>query len=214
MALSTRQDLESAIADWLNREDRTVLDRIPDFITLAEKRIFHNPRMKCRSNEAYISYPDIGALGFVVPVPPDLRAVKIMTIGQGPLNARTDQAYMARATSKGLTGVCTNYTRLKRATEEYHLWPTQDGLTNAVELFYYQTQALGSQPINTTQVLTDGPGLYLFGALLEAAPFLKFPNDVPMWAEKFGSAFSDLVGDTHENELAGSTNDVSSVYGD
>ena len=47
MAISTYSELQTAVANWLNRDDLT--DRIPEFITLAEARF--NRALRIRAME-------------------------------------------------------------------------------------------------------------------------------------------------------------------
>ena len=216
MALATRQELERSIADWLNREDAGTIERIPDFITLAENRIFRS--LRCKSNEAYTQVADIADVNFVVPVPSDLVEVKYMAIpANAGLTPKSEQAYyaaQARVSQTTWNAVTQYYTRLKTTTDNYYIWPQQAGLSAPLDLYYYNKQKLGTQVGATTQVLVDAPGLYLFGSLLEAAPFLKYPENIAVWQAKFDQDFDELMGNTWASEYAGGTPTVSEVYGD
>lgn len=211
MAITNRSELEASIADWLNREDAGTIARIPDFITLAENRIFR--RLRCRSNETSLNFPDISTSNFVVPVPADLVEVKTLILDDVILVPRSDQQYYSRTNNdynnRDVTGLTRYYTRIGN---EYNLWPTQDGLTSGGTLTYYNKQILPAS--GTTQVLSDAPGLYLFGSLMEAAPFLKFPENVPLWQGKYEQDFAELMNNTWDAEYAGATVTVSSIYGD
>jgi hypothetical protein len=54
--------------------------------------------------------------------------------------------------------------------------------------------------------------LYLYGALLEAEPFLKFPENIPMWQTKYDELFAELMDHAWEAEYAGGTVSVTSAY--
>lgn len=206
MALNTRQTLEAAIRDWLNREDQSIINRTPDFITLAETRIFK--RLRCKSNEVLQTFNNVTIPQ--IPIPADLAEVKLLIFDDSLLRYRSDQRYAARSNTE-ISGTASYFTRLG---DQYIIWPWPDGGDARADLYYYQRQALGTQPKQTTQVLIDSPGLYLFGALLEAAPYLKFPENVPLWQAKYDQTLDELMDDTWESEFAGSTNSVQNTYSD
>lgn len=66
-----------------------------------------------------------------------------------------------------------------------------------VELAYYQRQILGPADTDTTQVLTTYPAIYLYGCLLQAAPFLREDPRVQTWGEMYNNA---IVGANIEHE--------------
>ena len=46
---------------------------------------------------------------------------------------------------------------------------------------------------NTTEtMLTENPDIYLYGALLEAEPFIMNDERVPLWMQGFSQAVADL----------------------
>ena len=207
--MKTRQTLETAIKNWLNRETPDIVARTPDFITLAEVRIFSF--LRCRENEAYISPMILLTTDARVAVPPTLSEVKLFTFGDSPaLSWQSTQRYANRKSTE-MTGTPANYSRF---LEEFVIWPFPEGSTDPANLWYYENQVLGTDPNDTTRVLTASPGLYLFGALLEAEPYLKNKDQVTIWQGKYDRAFGDLMGKTWQSEHAGSTNQVKSAYGD
>lgn len=220
MAISNRSELEDSIKAWLNREDPSTVDRIPDFITLAENRIFYGDDslsgLRCRANESFFSWPDIDFEEFRVPVPSDLLEVKSFQLESSPeaLTPRSDRAYFSRS-EREMTGLARYYTRLKDTTgENYVLWPVNEGDTSALNLYYYANTRLGEEDTATNSVLTEHPGLYLWGALIEAAPFLKFNSELPIWESKFNQVFSGAMANTWASEYAGDTISVGQPYGD
>ncbi len=62
MAITTYSELQSAVADWLNRSDLTA--RIPDFITLAETRI--NRDLRAREQQV-IATANVDTPFFAIP---------------------------------------------------------------------------------------------------------------------------------------------------
>ena len=203
--MRTRSTLEVAIRDWLNREDQSVVDRTPDFISLAEVRLFS--RLRVRENETSVVLTPVNAQ---VSVPADLSEVKVFTFGGVGLEYKADQAYFRR-TPRYVTGEASYFTRI---AEKYAIWPFPDGSTNTVTLYYYQNQVLGLGVNDTTRVLTASPALYLFGALIAAEPYLKHKDKLEQWKTEYGEAYADITSNTWGSEFAGSTNSVSIAYGD
>lgn len=204
--MRTRSTLEIAVRDWLNREDQSVVNRTPDFISLAEVRLFS--RLRVRENEATaVLTPDSSAM---VPVPASLSEVKVFTFGGESLEYKSDQAYFRRG-ERDITGEASCYSRIG---DKYAIWPFPDGSTNTVTLYYYADQVLGTGANDTTPVLTASPGLYLFGALIAAEPYLKNKDKLNEWKTEYGEAYADITGKTWGSEFAGSTNTVQSAYHD
>ena len=80
MALGTYSDLQTAIATWLNRTDLTAY--IPDFIALAEERVYRNLRVKAMET----ALNDTIASG-VIAVPSDYIELKSAYIDGSPAYA-------------------------------------------------------------------------------------------------------------------------------
>ena len=66
-------------------------------------------------------------------------------------------------------------------------------------MFYYESL----DPLTTTNatnvVLDEAPDAYLFGALLQAEPYLEHDDRIPIWREKFDRAI-DQLNDVRDRE--------------
>ena len=80
MSLTTYDGLKLSVADWLNREDLTSV--IPDFIELAENRIFHELRAPINEKTADLT---LGEDGYAS-VPSDYLEVKDLFWNYNPLS--------------------------------------------------------------------------------------------------------------------------------
>lgn len=67
------------------------------------------------------------------------------------------------------------------------------------ELAYYQRILLGPEDDDTNAVLSTYPGLYIYGSLVQSAPFLRDDSRVQTWAAFFQSG---LDGANAEHERA------------
>lgn len=183
MALATYDDLRSAVADWLARTDLT--DRIVDFITLAEARI--NRELRCREmvTEA------IGTTTVQdITIPTDfVETVKLV------LDAATDEPLEYRPIEDAelrVAGSTTGQPVMFSVLGQYiRLYPSPDA-EYTYTLNYYATVPSLSDSNTSNWLLTKAPDLYLFGALVEASPFLLDDGRVGLWEGKFQAAKRSL----------------------
>lgn len=67
------------------------------------------------------------------------------------------------------------------------------------EMSYYQRCALGLNDTDTNPVLSTYPAIYLYGSLVQSAPFLRDDSRVQTWANLYEAA---VVGANNEHERA------------
>jgi hypothetical protein len=65
---------------------------------------------------------------------------------------------------------------------------TQPPVFPLCEMAYYQRLNLGMDDTDTNSVLLTYPAVYIFGALLESAPFIRDDGRVKLWSDKFNTA--------------------------
>ena len=178
MALSTYSQLKSAVADWLERGD--LADRTGDFIVLAESRLNRLLRLRALEiDQALTATPG----GRTIALPAGFREpVALWLEGPGGREAMrfADPATLLTSPAAG----------------QPRLW-TLDGGVVAFErpcdrAYGFTLRMLGrlalsdAQPTNAA--LTDYPDLYLFGALVEAAPYLRDAELLSLFAARFEGA--------------------------
>lgn len=195
MALSTYSDLQSAVANWLHRSDLT--SYIPDFITLADSRI--NNDLRHRAMET--SQASTMAAG-VLPVPANYIELK-----DSYISSTTPYQNLDRKTAEW---VYENYPLrrsdntpkfIAREGSNFIFGPYPDG-NYVVTLVYYNRLTALSSSVNS--VFTSYPGLWLFAALAESAPFLKDDKRVQLWEEKYKYLFALIQKETDDEFLSGS----------
>lgn len=64
--------------------------------------------------------------------------------------------------------------------------------TYTANLFYFSSLAVLSVTNTTNTVLTEAPDAYLYGALLQAAPYLEDEAKMAVWQQKFDNAINQL----------------------
>jgi hypothetical protein len=181
MAISTYTELKSAIADWLNRDDMASV--IPTFISLAEvgmERVLRTRNMLVRSTAPVDTQYSALPSDFL-----EIRSVKltgvapIQPLGFQTMEAMDDLDAMSSAGGKPLYySVVGNQLRVH---------PTPSG-TYTAELAYYAKLDKLSDSVATNWILSQHPDAYLYGALLQAAPYLKDDERTAVWTTLYAAA--------------------------
>ena len=185
MALDTFAGLKATIADYLNRDDLTSV--IPSFITIAEAKF--NRKLRTRQmvkraegqiETAFFAYPAdwLQAKEFQLNTNPIVR-LKFVTEAYG------DEL---KANSYVSTGQPAYYTITGTQLE---FIPTPDS-TYSAELTYYAKIPALSDSNTSNWLLAYAPDLYLYGALMEAAPYLKDDERLPVWSQMYINSLGDI----------------------
>lgn len=206
MAISTYAELQTAVANWLDRDDLT--DRIPEFIALAEARM--NRVLRIRLMEAKYTASTVGGQrNYALPASYiQMRNLQVNTTPIRPCQYVTPEIY-DRLYGSTLTGTPEIYTIV---ADEVQLGPIPAGVQTIEMLFYKKISALSVA--NTTEaMLTANPDIYLYGALLEAEPFIMNDERVPLWSQGFQQAVTDLQDQDAKDRHSGSALRVMNTSG-
>lgn len=185
MALDTYAGLKSTIADYLNRDDLTAI--IPSFIALAEAKFNRKLRVRQMIKRAegqietsFFAYPAdwVQAKEFQLNTDPIIR-LKFVTEAQG------DEL---KANSLMSPGQPMYYTITGSQLE---FIPSPD-TTYSAELTYYAKIPALSDSNTSNWLLLYAPDLYLYGALLEAMPYLKDDERVATWGQLYTNSLGDI----------------------
>jgi hypothetical protein len=196
--ITSYSTLKSAVADYLNRQDLTTV--IPTFISLAEKEIQRTLRVRdmlCRStatiSDQYAALP----VDFL-----EMKKFRISVNGLWrPLTILGDKQVDDVRLSYGTTGAPESYALNADALE---FVPAPDGEYDT-EMTYYEKITPLSDDDTTNWLLEKAPDLYLFGALLQSAPYLKEDERIGLWSGLYKSIFSDIQAESDRSDYAGST---------
>lgn len=177
MSISTYDELQTAVANWLHRTDLTAT--IPDFIKLAESRINCDLQANVKETEATLvtvagqSYSALPS-DFVSPI-----AVSVL--------------YAPGTTQEDLPQVLPEQLNVSTINSAPYQWAI-DGATVSygdpldqaytIILRYLGTFSL-SNTASTNWLLTNHPDVYLWGTLLEAAIFSQDNENVSLYGSKF-----------------------------
>lgn len=181
MAIATYSDLCTAVANWLGgRSDLT--SRIPEFIALAEAKF--NRSLKCPQMEtrSYTTVNTSSTEPEFVSLPGDFQTMRRIRLsgvtGKPQLSfvsqTQGDQIRYSRHNTTGRPAYFTVF------GNEIELIPTPDSAYELEMVYRANIPALASN--STNWLLTLAPDAYLYGALLESAPYIKDDERVALWA--------------------------------
>lgn len=184
MAITTYSELQSAIADWLLRDDLTSV--IPSFIDLAEakfNRRIRDYRMVSRTTFTVDSeYEDVPA-DWLETVRYQLNTSPITTLEYVTPDQAAEErvSFSSSGRPKFFTVVGSTFQHVPAPDSSY-----------TGELTYYAKIPALSDAATSNWLLGVAPDLYLYGALMEAAPYLDDDARVQTWGGLFEQAMNAL----------------------
>lgn len=187
MAISTYVELQTAVANWLARDDLT--SRIPEFITLAEakfNRVLLHPKMEARST---VTVDTLLASPEFIDLPTDfqtMRSARLSGVAGKPRLSFMTQTQIDdyRYSRDNVTGQPVYFSITGTQME---LAPTPNDDYDVQIVYRGNIPALASN--STNWLLTLAPDLYLYGALLEASPYIQNDERLSVW----GSALATVI---------------------
>lgn len=187
MPFTTYAELQTEIANWLNRGDLT--SQIPEFISLAEaeiKRVLESQFVTAETisivaDDGDYTMPSnlIGDYEMYIVTPEDY-AGRLNPVSVG-------QLYDNRRENYNVTGR-PQYFAIQNGTLFVSPVPDQSYSARLV----HEGLAVLSDSNTSNYVLTNAPDLYLYGALSHASPYLKDDERVSLWQFRFDKAIKQL----------------------
>ena len=186
MSISTYAELQTAVKNWLDRTDTDLTARIPDFITLAEAKL--NRDLRVRPME--VVGTDTMSSG-TISLPADW--VKYKSIWYNYSSTRVELENMSPQEFNRFDTGTTDYpTGYYIAASTVYFGPSTPQSDFTVGYIYYQKIPALSDSATTNWLLTSHPDIYLYGSLLEAAPYLKEYPEIQLWMTAFGTVIEQL----------------------
>jgi len=185
MAITTYAELKTAVGNWLNRSD---LDNvIPDFIAMAEaqfnRSVRHRKmvtRLQSSLSGPYTSFPAdwLQTIRFQLntnPVTPLVFVTPEQALEESMVYSAAQQPLF--------------YTVVG---EQFQVVPTPN-ISYDTELLYYAKVPTLSDSTTTNWLLTESPDIYLYGALIQSAPYLKEDERIATWAGIYQKLIDDML---------------------
>jgi len=185
--------LQTAVTEYLARDqDATLIARIPSFIQLAEAKFNRQLFVRQMEQRATAVVNLASSEPEFISLPSDfqsMRRVRLASVTGKPClefksGTQIDEYRF------GISNVAARPRYFTVYGNELELAPTPNA-AYTVEMVYRQSiPAL--VPNSTNWLLALAPDLYLYGVLLETAPYIKEDARIQTWALGLSSALSDL----------------------
>lgn len=184
MALDTYANLQAAVSTWAFRAgDDDFTAQLPDFITMTESRVNRTLRVREMEASATITLTDGSG-----PLPADYLEHRRVVANVSPiavLEMVTPDYASERYPENGAA-----YPRyFSIIGETLKTYPTSTG---DIALTYYQKVPALSESNQTNWLLAKAPEVYLYGALVEAAPYMLDDQSIQRYITLFQKALKDL----------------------
>jgi hypothetical protein len=177
LAVSTYAELQTTVADALNRGD--LKNIIPVCITIAEGKLKNDPRLRSMVSAAF------SVTGDDLAVPSGFRTLESWTHDtssvRGSIEIVGNDQIPGLKEIHGLTGI-PRYAAI--LDEKFRFAPAPDG-TYATKLTYWRTLTALSAGVNW--LYTAAPHIYLLATLIETKPWAKAEYD-PEWPLRLNEA--------------------------
>lgn len=176
--------------------DPIVFEQIPRLINLAERRIARELKVEGFIN---VVTGTLSAGQSVYPKPDRWRDTVSMNIGTGPTgnNRKIIFARVYEYLRSYWPNALETDTPLFYSDYDYSHWllaPTPDA-AYPFEILYYELPPLLDESVQTNWITEYAPQLLLYGTLVEATPFLKNDERIPVWQSMYDRAAAMLNGE-------------------
>lgn len=173
--------------------DPVMFEQIPKLINLAERRIARELKLQGFINVVTLTLTTGQS---VYPKPDRWRDTVSINFGlngrRTPVFARSyeyTRSYWPDPSERAAPQFYADY--------DYNHWliaPTPD-VDYSAEILYYELPELLSDTVQTNWLTEFAPQLLLYGALLEATPFLENDERIPVWQSMYDRAAAALNGE-------------------
>lgn len=187
-------ELQAVIADFANRQD--LASQITTFIQLTEARLNRDIRHWRQEKRAQAQ-----VTGERFPLPCDwLETIKVIADGK-PLRL-ADAFEVDRVDHAAQRAFVANHF-YRHTGDELELIPASDGPVD-FEIEYVAKVPSLSEDNPTNWLLEEFPDVYIYGAMLQVAPFLHDDQRLPLWSQAYGEAVSSANISSDRSKYSGS----------
>lgn len=196
------QDLKS----YLQRTDTLIVNQIPQFINLAQIRIPREMKLLGFRQEVTGLFSGTTLTTGIMPKPSDWRKTISFYVGTGTNNNvhtpvfERDYDYIRTIyPDPSVTGIPNFF-----GDADYDHWLVQPTPSSSLpyKIPYYATLTLLDETTQTNWLTLNAPDLLLYASLLEAVPFLKVDERIPIWQGLYTNAKLALQAQEVEGRFA------------
>jgi hypothetical protein len=210
MAIATYTDLCNQIAEFLNRQDLTA--QIPYFVGMAEAAINADDRFRIQQgivrSQATIDGDQTDAFGqYFLPVPRDYISMQNLRLLELPPPGRLEMVTLTQMDDlrQRLTaGTNPRYYAVSGGTMEILPAPAV-GSEYTMQMVYFAKLPQLSATNPSNWLLHMNPNVYLYGALIHSAPYLKDDERIGVWAGLYNDLAEKINEADGRAQFSGST---------
>jgi hypothetical protein len=196
MAITTYDELKTAIASWLHRSDLDAI--IPSFISLAESKI--GSGFRSREQETSTNLVTVAGVETVA-LPADyhsLKSIQIVSSFNSVLRLMPDDAALRYKETNTLAQP--EYYTIQGSNLRLSRCP--DAVYTLEAIYYAKVPAL-SGAAQTNWLLTKAPQLYLYGGLVEAMLYVQDDERLQLYAGLFDVAMNGVIASSNIESYSG-----------
>ena len=194
MALSNYGELKTAIADFLNRDDLTSV--IPTFVALAEAQIARDLRHWRQERRVTVSIDER-----FENLPIDWLEGVHLYLSDGAPVEYASVAEIGR--QKLLTNDTAGKPRLYTLNSgQIEFFPAPDEAYELTMVYFARIPAF-ELDADFNWLMTYYPDVYLYGSLLQSAPYLAEDARIAVWAQLYSAAVKNLGDDSDKARSSG-----------
>jgi len=197
MAINSYSTLQTAVSNWLDRDDLS--DRIPEFIALNEA-IF-NRVLRIRPMETTVTTSMVsGTKSYDLPTGyVQMREIHLDTSPITAIQYLTPEM-LYRIWAGSTSGKPQAYSIIGN---QIFFGPSPDSAYDYIMTYYKKFDPL-SDSATTNWIILNAPDVYLYGTLLQAEPFLMNDQRIPVWERALRQALADLQEQDDKDRHSGS----------
>jgi len=196
MAILNYADLQTTIASYLARSDLTV--QIPDFIQLAEVRLRRDLRIRQMLKSATTTTTGGDQ---TVALPSDFLQLRDLFVETNPIRAveYVTPSVFSRNGRVTESGLPVFYTII---ASEFKFAPVPD-TDYTLQILYYSNPPFLTDTNPSNVFLANCPDLLLYGALVEAEPYLMNDARIQLWAGMYDRGVASITAADDASENSG-----------
>ena len=194
LTITTYAELKTAIASWLHRTDLT--DQIPAFIALTEAKLQRVLNTGDQEATATLSLTTSGT----VALPTGFNVQRrLRYLASGGVYQDIDFVDIFPSGYDGVTQAPPVVAVVIGSNLSIRPKPDQ---TYTALLDYYAKFTPLSTSNTTNWILTSHPDIYLYGSLLQSAPYVGSDNRISIWSDAFQAGVEELEREDWEKRFS------------
>jgi hypothetical protein len=184
--ITSYSTLLTEVASWLARSDLSAA--IPGFVQNFEERFFRNPKNYGNWMHSALSV----SFSSTATVPSDFLALRVAYL-DGDSNRPLQQSTLEQVLQMYPRSVSGRPKWIARDGTTFMFGPVPDGTYTLNGTYYAKPTVLRSYASDAAAhwLIVNAPDLLLYGALMEAQPYVMNDKRVPLWTAKYGEAMAD-----------------------